>query len=173
LELKKTYFFTSTILQWRLLLLDDKYKIIIIDSLRYLSQNNFINIYSFVIMPNHFHVIWELLEMNGKELPSASFMKYTSHQFMKLLKLESPLLLKQYEVLSNSRKHQFWQEQPLAIELYTDKVFLQKMDYIHNNPLQSKWELTNEPKNYMFSSAKFHETEIDEFGFLKAYSKWK
>lgn len=35
-------------------------------------------------MPSHIHVYWEILEMNGKEKPSASFLKHTSHQMQKI-----------------------------------------------------------------------------------------
>lgn len=44
-------------------------------------------------------------------------------------------------------------------ELYIEskELFEQKMDYIHNNPLQEHWKLVNEPKLYQYSSALFYE----------------
>ncbi len=45
-------------------------------------------------------------------------------------------------------------------------VFVQKLNYIHNNPVQEKWQLALCPEEYEFSSAKFYETGIDDFGFL-------
>ena len=83
MDLDTLYFFTATISQWRNLLGPDKYKKIILDGLAYLVLQRKIKVYAFVIMPNHVHVIWELLELNGKELPHASFMKYTSHVIQK------------------------------------------------------------------------------------------
>ncbi len=44
-------------------------------------------------MPNHLHIIWELLEYNGKEKPHASFMKYTSHTIQADLRLCHPQVL--------------------------------------------------------------------------------
>jgi len=61
----------------------------------------------------------------------------------------------------------------LCQDIYSDKVFEQKFDYIHNNPCSGKWNLADEPLNYKYSSAKFYETEIDNFGFLKHYSEWQ
>jgi hypothetical protein len=31
---------------------------------------------------------------------------------------------------------------------------MQKLDYIHNNPLQPKWQLAKAPEEYFYSSAK-------------------
>jgi putative transposase len=45
----------------------------------------------------------------------------------------------------------------------------QKITYVHENPLQEYWNLTDMPENYKWSSAKFYETGIDEFGFLTHY----
>jgi len=83
LELNEVYFFTATILNWKNLLASDRYKQIILESLLFLSQKKKIAIYGFVIMPNHIHLIWEMLDKNGQELPYASFMKFTAHQFRK------------------------------------------------------------------------------------------
>lgn len=41
--------------------------------------------FSFVIMPNHIHLIWRINEMNGEESPHASFLKFTAHEFKKML----------------------------------------------------------------------------------------
>ena len=43
------------------------------------------------------------------------------------------------------------------------------MDYIHQNPLQEKWNLAQTPEKYYFSSAQFYEEGIDNFGFLTHY----
>jgi putative transposase len=59
----------------------------------------------------------------------------------------------------------------MAIELYTRKVFEQKLNYIHNNPLQERWCLVENAADYQYSSAKYYETEIDDFGFLNHYAE--
>ena len=48
-------FFTATNLWWKKLLQPDKYKQIIIDSLKFLVENKRVKVYGFVIMPNHIH----------------------------------------------------------------------------------------------------------------------
>jgi putative transposase len=38
---------------------------------------------------------------------------------------------------SSVKQHQFWQQHNKPIELWSDKVIQQKIDYIHNNPVES------------------------------------
>jgi REP element-mobilizing transposase RayT len=44
-----------------------------------LAKKRKIEVYAFVLMPNHLHFIWQLLEMNGKEKPHTFFLKFTAH----------------------------------------------------------------------------------------------
>ena len=53
-------FFTATNLGWKKLLKPDKYKDIVINSLRFLVKENGIILYGFVIMDNHLHLIWQM-----------------------------------------------------------------------------------------------------------------
>jgi len=153
------------------LLKEQEYKDIIINSLKHLSEKKLFKVYAFVIMPNHIHLIWHLTALNGKEMPHASLMKFTSHQFLEKLRKENPELLIDYQVQSKNRMHQFWQRDPMAIELYTRKVFEQKLNYIHNNPLQERWRMVENAADYKYSSANYYETEIDDFGFLNHYAE--
>jgi len=54
-------FITVTCLDWKLVLSDDRFKDIIVDSLNYLSKEKRIWLYAFVIMNNHFHLIWQMV----------------------------------------------------------------------------------------------------------------
>ncbi len=80
-----------------------------------------------------------------------------------------PQVLKIFEVNLKDRKYQFWERNPLSVDLYSRKVVLQKLDYIHANPLSGKWNLAHSPLDYWFSSYRFYETGIDDFGFLTHY----
>ena len=43
---------------------------------------------------------------------------------------------------------------------------MQKLDYMHSNPLQPHWILCNNPGDYRFSSGRFYESNMDEFNLL-------
>ncbi|CAN5626719.1 hypothetical protein BH10BAC3_BH10BAC3_28930 [soil metagenome] len=66
------YFFTETINEFRHLLHDDAYKLIVIESLQWLVKAGLLTISAYVIMPNHIHLIWRIEKMNGKESPVGS-----------------------------------------------------------------------------------------------------
>ncbi len=168
--LNEVYFWTDTIKDWKTLLAQDKLKTIIIDSWNNLVQRKKVVIYGFVIMPNHLHVIWEMLSLNGKEMPHASFNKFTSHQFLEYLRKERTEILTEYSVNDLERNHRFWQRDPLAVKMDSQEKVEQKLEYIHTNPLQERWNLANRPEQYYWSSAKFYEHGVDKFGFLTHYS---
>ena len=75
-------------------------------------------------------------------------------------------LLDQLNVKAADRNYQVWERNALSVDLFTEEVFIQKLNYIHNNPVQLKWRLATFPEEYKFSSAKFYETGIDDFNFL-------
>ena len=67
IEINRTYFFTATIHQWLPLLDSKENKELIVEYLKELSAKDFINVYSFVIMPNHVHFIWQQLKKMGRK----------------------------------------------------------------------------------------------------------
>jgi len=108
IELGEIYFWTATINNWQRLLHTDEYKQVIVDSSEYLSSRGRIDVFAFVIMPTHIHLIWRVNENNGKETAQSSFLKYTAHAFKKLLAKEGVGLLKDYAVEAHNKKHEFW-----------------------------------------------------------------
>jgi putative transposase len=169
--LNEVYFWTSTILSWTHLLKEDSYKLIIIGSLKTLAERGLIKVYGFVVMPNHIHLIWELKGLNKKELPDSSFTKFTAHEFKKELLYKHPDLLPVFQVSLIDRNYQFWQRDPLAVYLKDKDILLQKLEYLHLNPLHERWNLVKRPEHYPWSSAKFYDTGIDDFGFLTHFAE--
>lgn len=53
---------------------------------------------------------------------------------------------------SNVKFRQFWQQNIKPIEIWSLKVFEQKLDYIHNNPVESGF--VTDPTNWKYSSAR-------------------
>ncbi len=163
-------FFTATILEWKSLLKDDSYKDIIIDSLRFLKNEGSIVVYAFVIMPNHIHLIWQIQDGFKQDKIQMRFLRFTAQQFKFRLVDTTDSRLNNYFVNAKDREYQFWERNALSIDLWTPEVFMQKVDYIHSNPLQQKWRLADLPENYKYSSARFYETGMDEFDLVTHYN---
>ena len=170
-DLNEVYFWTITINSWRRLLKSDENKIIIVESLQWLVQRGLVKIYGYVIMPNHIHLIWEQLQMNGKEFPKNSFEKFTAKLFVNKMKANKDPELKNYQVKTWDRQHNIWQRDPLAIKIFNKEMAAQKLNYIHLNPMQSHWKLCNQPAEYRFSSASFYEHDINEFGLITHFGE--
>ncbi len=157
-------YFTATILDWQHLLKPDKYKDIIIQSLQFLVKEKRIELNAFAIMSNHIHLIWQIQAGHLKENVQRDFLKYTSQTIIRDLELNHAEVLKIFTVNAKDRKYQVWQRNPLSIDLWTKEVYIQKMDYIHYNPVTAK--ICSYPEQYKYSSAKFYETGEDKFGIL-------
>ena len=162
-------FFTATILEWKYLLANDTMKEIIISSLRFLVNDGRIVIYSFVLMPNHIQFIWQIQDNFERAKVQQSFLKYTAQQMKFQLQKANPKALEEYKVKASDRQYQFWERNPLSVDLWSRNVFLQKLQYIHFNPTQPHWKLCTFPEDYKYSSAIFYEKGIDAFGFIKHY----
>ena len=162
-------FFTATIFCWKKLLQPDKYKQIIVESMRFLVAEKRVKIYGFIIMPNHIHLVWRINEDVLLEDVQRDFLKYTAQQIRFDLQKHHPRVLSHFEVNLKDRKYQFWERNALSIDLFDRKVVEQKLTYIHNNPLQEKWNLTKHPQDYWYSSCRFYETGQDDFGFVVHY----
>lgn len=167
MEIGEIYFSTATINKWQNLLINDTYKNVITDSLEHLLSKAKMDVFAFVIMPNHIHLIWRMTEMNGKETPQGSFFKYTAHAFKKLLAEESSIHLNLFASDVKNKEFEFWQRDSMAIHLFDQDIAYQKLDYIHSNPLSGKWSLVKDPCDYEFSSAKFYIDGIKEYSFIK------
>lgn len=172
MNLQEVYFWTDTIKDWKVLLKQDKYKEYIIDVMKRQVEKQLITIYCFVIMPNHLHIIWKLNKLNGREKPHASFNKETAHYFVKDLKQNHPKVLDYFLEKTKERDFRIWQRDPMAILMDSKKKVEQKIDYIHNNPLGTKWNLVKRPEDYQWSSASFYLTGETKYSFITDYREY-
>lgn len=157
-------FFTATCLEWKKLLHPDNYKGIVIESLRFLVQNERVLLYGFVLMPNHLHLVWQMKAGHKREQVQRDFLKFTAQQIKADLLKHHPAVLEQFSVKAADRRYQFWERNPLSVDLWTEKTMLQKLTYIHQNPVRAG--LCRWPEEYPFSSALFYHTGVDNWGFL-------
>lgn len=137
------------------------------DSLRFLENDQRITLYAFVIMSNHLHLIWQPLGKNTAKQNQHNFLKYTAQQIKFHLLEYSRNELEKYRVNAKDREFQFWERNSLSIELYTEKVIVQKLNYIHRNPVKAGMCLY--PEDYHYSSAKFYQSGVDDWDILTHY----
>lgn len=120
-------------------------------------------------MPNHIHLIWRIEKNYKIEDVQRDFLKFTAKQILAFLKTSDAHLYAKTEVQAADKRRQVWKRDSMSIDLYQQKFFGQKLDYIHANPCQPKWNLAPYPSAYLFSSASFYEENKDPFGLLTHY----
>jgi putative transposase len=98
----------------------------------------------------------------------ASFMKYTAQQIKRSLIKDNPAMLANLKVNKYDREYQIWKREPLNIELITESMFIQKLEYIHYNPVTAG--PCEVPEEYYYSSAKFYPGGTDNFRMLTHYT---
>jgi REP element-mobilizing transposase RayT len=115
-------------------------------------------------MPNHFHLIWQVLGDHKRKDVQRDFLKFTSQQILKKLQKEKSPLLSALEVNLKDRKFQVWQRNSLGIPLWSDWVLWQKLTYIHYNPVRAG--LCKYPEDYKYSSSSFYMKSDTRWDFL-------
>jgi putative transposase len=163
-EKEQTYFCTFTCLDWINLfeitdLYDEIYKWFNI-----LIKDNH-QICGFVIMPNHLHVLVHQGEDkntintilgNGKR-----FLAYEIVKRLEKIKREDILQILASHVTprekKKNKKHRVFEISSDIKPCYTEKFLLQKLEYIHANPVTGKWQLADSIEKYLHSSAAFYE----------------
>ena len=162
-------FYTATILEWQKLLKPNKYKQIIVNSLAFLVKENRTKIFAFVIMDNHIHFIWQGTKLHSLKHSQLSFMKYTAQQIKFDLEKYHPNVLPYFIVEAKDRKYQFWERNALSVDIMSSDVFIQKLNYIHKNPVRAKLCVID--TDYKYSTAKHYNEMQHEFDFLEPYNQ--
>ena len=123
---------------------------------------------AYVIMPNHLHCILHFREANfdlNKIIGNAKrFIAYEIIERLKENKETEILQLLASSVSEREKKkgqlHKVFKDSFDAKPIFSDKFLMQKLDYIHYNPVTGKWQLAKNFVDYEHSSASFYEEGI-------------
>ncbi|GAA5044677.1 transposase [Marivirga lumbricoides] len=153
------YFISFATVYWIDIMVREQYFSIIIDSLDYCRKNKGLEIYCYCIMPSHMHLIIRAKD-NNPEIVLGRFKEFTSKQLQASIKENVQESRKEWLLWmleragsksSNVKGSQLWQHNNKPIELYSNEVIDQKVDYIHQNPVVSGF--VNEAYHWRYSSA--------------------
>jgi REP element-mobilizing transposase RayT len=147
-----TYFITSAIANWIPLFAVTELAQILLDALRFSHTQNRITLHAFVVMENHFHLIGSSSNFSGDIRKLKSF---TARSIIDHLEANGPkFFLEQLAVFKKhhkiSQKYQVWQEGYHPKVILDEKTLLQKLDYIHFNPVKRGY--VDKPEHWRYSS---------------------
>jgi len=138
------YFVTATIVEWIPVFITREACEIVTDSLTYCRQEKGLRLYSYVIMENHLHLVAQAGDL-GRVIQA--FKRHTARELLRYAeRTKRNWLLNQFEFYKKrykeESKHQVWQEGVHPQHLTTDKMLWQKVDYIHDNPVHLRQEVS-------------------------------
>lgn len=155
------YFVTFTVVRWIDVFTRREYKDILVDSLKYCMENKGLELYAWVIMSNHVHLI---ISTKGKPIGSIlrDVKRHTSKVVTRAISENIQESRRDWMLWffgregksnPNNENYQFWQQDDNhPIELWNNDVIDQKLDYIHNNPVTAG--RVDESEHYLYSSAR-------------------
>jgi REP element-mobilizing transposase RayT len=147
------YFITSTIVEWLPVFSSAACCDIVVRALLHCREHKALCIHAWVILDNHFHAILSAPDLSGTLRGLKGF---TAQALLAQIEAERrEWLLNQLAYFCAAHKtasaHQVWQEGVHPQAISTDDIMLQKLDYLHNNPV--KRGLVAAPEHWRYSSA--------------------
>lgn len=153
------HFITCTILHWIPIFTRTETTDIIFESLKYLQKTDNLKLYAYVILENHLHLV---VSSDDIAKSMKKFKAHTAKEILKLLQKNSvTTILEQLAFYKKAHKrettYQLWQEgiQPKLIG--SDAMMMEKINYIHQNPVKRGY--IDEAKHWRYSSARDYEGE--------------
>ena len=135
-----------------------------LDSIRHCQKEKGLLVHAWCIMSNHLHLV---ISAKNNDLSDIlrDFKKFTSKKIISTIetnqyesRTEWMLRIFREEGEQNIRNktYQFWRQDNQPQELYSAAFIFQKINYIHNNPVEAG--IADKPEEYLYSSARdyFH-----------------
>jgi putative transposase len=146
------HFVTFTVHQWVDVFTRSIYSGILLESLRYCQDNKGLEVFAWVVMSNHCHLI---VRAKNENLPDVirDFRKFTAKNIFKAIQENPSESRKRWLEMTLTFNNQiwFWEKGYHGEEIYSHTFYKSKVDYIHANPVRSG--IVEKPEDYLLSSA--------------------
>ena len=154
------YFVSFAVVGWLDVFTRNEYKDILLQSLSYCQKVKGMEIIAWCVMTNHVHLVFRSVKGQHPSLLLGDIKRFTSKAVVKAIQ-ENPresrreFLLEQFKKAaaksSNVKEYQFWRHDNKPIELWSNRVIWEKINYVHNNPVEAG--LVYRAQDYVYSSA--------------------
>ncbi len=138
-----------------------RYKEIFVESLKFCQEKKGLKVYAWCLMTNHVHLIIQEGGRWGLSEILRDLKKFTSKKIIQEI-IDNPQESRKEWMMAifknagnfnpNNTHYQFWQQHNKPIELWSANVIDQKVDYIHQNPVEEG--IVANPEDYLYSSAR-------------------
>ena len=156
---ERLYFVSFATINWIDLFIRLEYSEILIDSLKYCQKEKGLEIFAWCIMPSHVHLI---IGTNNKPMQDImrDFKSFTSRRLREEITIHPSESRREWMMWmmkragtknKNNSDWQLWQQHNQPIELITNEMMDQRLEYLHLNPVKSGFFF--EPWHWKYSSA--------------------
>ncbi len=157
---KEIHFVTFAVVEWVDVFTRKEYRDILIESLKFCQKEKGLLLHGWCIMSNHVHLIVSAKDENLSDI-LRDLKKFTSKQIIaSIIKNETEsrrewmlsIFRNQAEKNSHNVNYQFWRQDNQPKELYSPAFTVQKLNYLHNNPVEAG--LVEKAEDYLYSGAR-------------------
>jgi putative transposase len=131
----------------------DKLKEITVNAINEARNSHNILIFAYVIMPDHYHIITDSNRKISEVLRLINGI--TARRIIDYLKennFTSSLEKLRQETKKREYKYSLWEHHPNAFSINNETTLMQKVNYIHQNPVRAG--LVEKAEDYLYSSAR-------------------
>jgi REP element-mobilizing transposase RayT len=163
-------YLTCATVGWVDLFTRQVYRDFVLESWRYCQKHKGFQVHAYTIMSNHWHLIASCRPPFLLVDVMRDWKAYTARQVIDYLLDTSNIesrrdwLLHLFGYHAYNKKHkqtyQVWQHDNHPIELYTEPVIAQKMNYIHDNAVEAGYVIL--PEQWLYSSAAYYAAIADD-----------
>jgi len=169
-ETEYPYFLTCTIVGWLPVFTRPEAVEIVLESWRYLQRERGMKLFGYAILENHLHMI-----ASAPELGTAmqNYKSYTARRIVDLLELRAAIVLL-HQLRAHKLRHkaestyQVWQEGSQPKQIQSDEMMWQKLEYMHNNPVDRGY--VDDPLHWRYSSARNY---AGQPGLIEVVTDWR
>jgi REP element-mobilizing transposase RayT len=178
IEQDKLYFVTLQVVDWIDVFSRECYRKIIVENLCHCINNKGLEIYAWVIMSNHIHLLVKS-EKSALSDTIRDFKSYTAKVILNEIihgnESRKEWMLRQFTSATLRHKrnanYQFWSHENHAEYIFSNAFMEQKLNYIHNNPVRAG--IVFKPEEYKYSSARDYGDEEGLIPIIKLMIRWK
>ena len=144
-NITRVYFVTTTIVGFLEILDEDIYRIIINDLRYYQDRRDFVLI-SYVLMPNHIHLVLNTKEGHSISQCMGNLKRLTSRHITSYLQNNNDLyileMLKNNAALEPAKDCRVWKPRFDCLVIFKEETLIQKIQYCHLNPVRKGLAIT-------------------------------
>ena len=154
------YFVTFTVVNWIDVFIRDTYRHVFIESIKFCQKEKGLKVGAWVIMTSHVHMIIGTEGKHKLQDIIRDMKSYTSRHIRIAIENSGEESRKEWMMWhfkkqglsnSNNKDFQFWIQDSHPVQLSSGERMLQRLHYIHNNPVEAGFVC--KPEDWKYSSA--------------------